>query len=259
MINSKNINDLQPYVKYLAQKLITEAEKQGLKVLVTSTLRDDEYQAYLYSLGRTKPGQIVTNLKKPAAHGKGLAFDICQNIKGHEWEDGFFDKIGKIGVSIGLEWGGNWKTFVDKPHFQYIQGLTNDQIRNGMMPNFPEIPTEKLDYLQILKLVSSNYEEWKVAIQTAIGIGKSDSNLGVLKIFEFFPMLLEKIYNSRDGSTLQYKEILIKVASNPTEWDSAINIAVQAAKDKSDLGSLEIFQFLPILIEKIYCKGADIK
>ena len=27
-------------------------------------------------------------------------------------------RVGAIGVSIGLEWGGNWKSIVDKPHFQ---------------------------------------------------------------------------------------------------------------------------------------------
>ena len=26
--------------------------------------------------------------------------------------------VGKIGESIGLEWGGSWKSIVDKPHFQ---------------------------------------------------------------------------------------------------------------------------------------------
>ena len=26
--------------------------------------------------------------------------------------------VGKIGQSIGLEWGGSWKSIVDKPHFQ---------------------------------------------------------------------------------------------------------------------------------------------
>ena len=33
-------------------------------------------------------------------------------------KDGFFSKVGAIGKSIGLEWGGDWKTPVDKPHFQ---------------------------------------------------------------------------------------------------------------------------------------------
>jgi len=26
--------------------------------------------------------------------------------------------IGKLGKKQGLVWGGNWKTIVDKPHFQ---------------------------------------------------------------------------------------------------------------------------------------------
>jgi len=141
MINSRDLKDLQPYVRYLAQQLIDKAKAQGLRVLVTSTLRDKEYQAYLYAQGRTRSGQIVTNLRTPTAHGSGLAFDVCQNIRGKEWDISFFNKIGKIGVSLGLEWGGNWKSFVDRPHFQYVQGLTNSQIRAGRLPKFPSIPT----------------------------------------------------------------------------------------------------------------------
>jgi len=140
MVSSRDLNDLKPYVKYLAEQLIKKAAEQGLMVLVTSTLRDREYQEYLYSLGRSRPGSVVTTLKIPGAHGAGLAFDVCQNIKGHEYDNAFFEKIGRIGVSLGLEWGGNWKTFVDRPHFQYVQGLTNEQIRAGMLPIFPEIP-----------------------------------------------------------------------------------------------------------------------
>ena len=37
-------------------------------------------------------------------------------------KDGFFSKVGAIGKSIGLEWGGDWKTPVDKPHFQRPDG-----------------------------------------------------------------------------------------------------------------------------------------
>jgi peptidoglycan L-alanyl-D-glutamate endopeptidase CwlK len=128
----------------LAQRLIDEAEKINLKVLITSTLRDAEYQLYLYSLGRTKAGQIVTKSKLPSAHGFGLAFDVCQNIKGREWEDPFFQKVSKIAVGLGLEWGGNWKSICDKPHFQFVGGLTNEQLRAGMLPMFPAIPTTEI-------------------------------------------------------------------------------------------------------------------
>jgi len=181
MINSRDINDLKPYVKYLAQKLIDEAKKQGLKVLITSTLRDAEYQAYLYSFGRTRKGQIITNVKLPAAHGYGLAFDICQNIKGKEWEDAFFRKAGKIGVSIGLEWGGNWKTFIDKPHFQYVGGLTNKQIRSGMLPKFPKIPIFKPSPTPPLKEVLSMFKDFNQVSEFAKPSVERLEKLGIIK------------------------------------------------------------------------------
>lgn len=198
MINSRDINDLHPYVKYLAQKLITEAEKQNIKALVISTLRDDEYQATLYAQGRSSPGSVVTMLKYTGAHGKGLAFDVCQNIKGKEWENSFFEKIGRIGVALGLEWGGNWINFVDKPHFQYVQGMTTEQIRAGMMPIFPKIPVAPPpvpEWKEIIKKVASDPDKWEKGIETAVNAAKADGDLGALEIFKYLPHLIEKVYN----------------------------------------------------------------
>lgn len=45
--------------------------------------------------------------------------------------DGFFSKVGAIGVKIGLEWGGNWTSPVDKPHFQLpYWGSTTTMLKN---------------------------------------------------------------------------------------------------------------------------------
>lgn len=51
---------------------------------------------------------------------------------------------------------------------------------------------------------------------------------------------------------MNWKEILEKVASNPAQWEKAIETAKKAAKADGNLGDLEIMQFLPELIEKIY-------
>lgn len=53
-------------------------------------------------------------------HQWGVAFDFFRaDGKGtYNNDDGFFERVGKIGAEIGLEWGGTWKTIVDKPHFQ---------------------------------------------------------------------------------------------------------------------------------------------
>lgn len=55
-----------------------------------------------------------------------------------------------------------------------------------------------------------------------------------------------------DNEKLDWKGIIEKVASNPAGWETGINTAVAAAKANGDLGSLEIFQYLPELIVKIY-------
>lgn len=120
MVNSRDLNDLRPDVRVNVKKLLELCSAQGLKVLITQTVRDDEYQAYLYAQGRTRPGAIVTNSRTTTFHGRGLAVDFCQNIKGHEYDDvGFFANVATIAKGLGFSWGGDWKTFVDYPHLQW--------------------------------------------------------------------------------------------------------------------------------------------
>jgi len=149
MINSRDINLLKPYVKYLAEQFIIKCKESGLNVLITSTVRDDEYQSTLYAQGRTKPGSIVTNSSVVGPHGYGLAFDFCQNVKGNEYPASFMKSAGAIGKSLGLEWGGDWKSFPDTPHLQYVQGLTTSQIRAGALPKFPPIPSKPAENVNV--------------------------------------------------------------------------------------------------------------
>ena len=53
-------------------------------------------------------------------HQWGTAFDVYRaDGRGAYYDaDGFFSRVGAIGVSLGLEWGGNWKSIPDRPHFQ---------------------------------------------------------------------------------------------------------------------------------------------
>ena len=120
MVNSRDLNLLRSDVRQNVEKFLAECKAQGLKVLVTQTVRDDEYQAHLYEQGRTRPGSIVTNSSRTTFHGAGLAFDICQNIKGQEYSDlAFFQNCAAIAKHMGFSWGGDWKSFPDRPHFQW--------------------------------------------------------------------------------------------------------------------------------------------
>lgn len=137
MNSCRDLKELHPVVKVLAEKLIAECEKQGLKIGISETYRSIERQDYLYSQGRTRPGNVVTNAKGSSMssyHQWRLAFDFFQNIKGKEYDPAFMQKVGKIGQSLGLEWGGSWTGFKDTPHFQYTFGLSITDLKSGKKP-----------------------------------------------------------------------------------------------------------------------------
>lgn len=131
---SREIKELHPYVMRKAEKLISECAKAGINIIVTETYRSISEQDALYAQGRTKPGKVVTNAKGGQSyHNYRLAFDIVPLIDGKAaWSRlDLFDNVGEIGKGLGLEWGGDFKTIKDRPHFQYTQGLTYHDLQNG--------------------------------------------------------------------------------------------------------------------------------
>ena len=92
MLSSRDIGLLRPDVAANCRLWLERCSAAGLKVLVTSTVRDGEYQAWLYEQGRSRPGTIVTNSPTPTFHSDkaGLAFDFCKNVKGQEYSDPSF-------------------------------------------------------------------------------------------------------------------------------------------------------------------------
>ncbi|PHV72197.1 hypothetical protein CS063_01610 [Sporanaerobium hydrogeniformans] len=142
-----DIKELHPKVRELAEKLLVEAKKQGLDAKIIDTYRSPERQDFLYAQGRTKPGAIVTNARgkdKSSYHNWRLAFDCIQNSKTDPYNAAFLAKLGKIGQSLGLEWGGGWSSFKDAPHFQYTYGLSIKQLNAGAkIPTY--IPPKQVD------------------------------------------------------------------------------------------------------------------
>lgn len=126
---------LHPKLQKLMEKHISECKKQGLIIGIGECVRTAAEQDALYAQGRTKPGAKVTNApgySYSSCHQFGIAYDVYRNDgKGaFNNNDGFFDKVGKIGKKIGLEWGGDWKSPADKPHFQLPDwGSTTKQLK----------------------------------------------------------------------------------------------------------------------------------
>ena len=138
MVNSNNINDLHPVVRNKAKAHQDNCRKRGIDIIFTSTYRDNEFQASLYEKGRTKPGGIVTNMKVTAAHGKRLAYDVVPVINGEAiWDrDDLWKIVGQEGKRLGMSWGGDWRSLIDKSHFELTDGLSSSQIISGILPEW---------------------------------------------------------------------------------------------------------------------------
>ena len=104
--------------------------RYNIDLRVTDGFRSVEEQDKLYAKGRTALGSIVTKARGGCSnYNFGLAIDIVPIENGKlNWETNNWDIIGRIGESRGLEWGGRWK-FLDRPHFQNLQGRTLQQLR----------------------------------------------------------------------------------------------------------------------------------
>ena len=141
---SRDIAMCHPELQEKAQKLIVECKKQGLIVKLGECFRSVTEQDTLYAQGRTTSGNIVTYAKGSSyssMHQWGIAFDVIRNDgKGAYYDsDGWFNKVGKVGKALGLEWGGDWTSPVDKPHFQLPQwGSTPKKLKQlyGNVENF---------------------------------------------------------------------------------------------------------------------------
>ena len=141
---SRDITMCHPRLQTLANKLVEQGKAKGLIIKIGECFRSVSEQDALYAQGRTTAGSIVTNAKGSSyssMHQWGVAFDVIRNDgKGaYNDSDGWFTKVGKLGKSLGLEWGGDWTSPVDKPHFQLPDwGSTTTKLKNtyGNVDNF---------------------------------------------------------------------------------------------------------------------------
>lgn len=123
----RDIGALTENAQTACRLFLAECEKAGLNVLITETYRSAERQEYLYSLGRTRAGKKVTWTKN-SRHTSGRAWDICKNVKGAEYSDSeFFKECGRIAKSLGITWGGEWKT-PDYPHFEISEDWRAEEL-----------------------------------------------------------------------------------------------------------------------------------
>lgn len=170
----KDIELLHPIIKSKCKQLITLALRQGIDIIITQTLRAKAEQDALYVQGRTKPGSIVTKCKYPdSPHCWGVAFDFCVIKDGKaDWSDtAAYDQVGQLAKSIGLYWGGDFKSFVDRPHVEDPKYVINQSIK--WLKSVYGTPDTFIKYYQNL-IVEKEGEEVE---QTTITLEKRDGSI----------------------------------------------------------------------------------
>lgn len=122
---SRALNDLSPRFKPLAIELLARLTESGIAVMVIDTLRTPEEHAANLAKG--------VSWTKRSKHLDGDAIDICPyaiyDVSGPDklqWDAGHpvWTKVGAIGESLGLRWGGRWKV-KDMGHFEYVPPVEN--------------------------------------------------------------------------------------------------------------------------------------
>ena len=116
----RDISQLHPRLQQKIAELKQLCANEGLPLGIGECFRSVAEQNALYAQGRTEPGEIITNApgsSYSSQHQWGIAFDFYKNVVGHAYADiAFFNRVGALGKSIGLGWGGDWTSPVDKPH-----------------------------------------------------------------------------------------------------------------------------------------------
>jgi peptidoglycan LD-endopeptidase CwlK len=114
----RDLNQLDPTFRHKLEAVIADLAGQGIHLLVTETYRSQARQDYLYSLGRTRKGNIVTWTTHSNHTGRKAA-DVCFLVHKKATYTGPWKFVGKVAAAHGLTWGGNWKN-PDKPHLELV-------------------------------------------------------------------------------------------------------------------------------------------
>ncbi|MGH8552841.1 MAG: M15 family metallopeptidase [Methylococcales bacterium] len=136
--SEKSIGTLNPKAQQAARGFLKKVLDAGIEARIISGTRTYAEQNALFRQGRSGNSQPkVTNSRGGQSnHNFGIAWDIGIFKNGaYLAESPLYGKAAEIGLTDELEWGGNWKRFKDRPHYQLATGFplasVRDKFENG--------------------------------------------------------------------------------------------------------------------------------
>jgi len=119
-LSQRSIDRLKGVNPDLVSVVKLAIERSDVDFMVTEGLRTKERQKELVAAGASKTMN--------SRHITGHAVDLAAYVNGIRWDWPLYEKIAKAmkqaayELNIKIEWGGDWKSFKDGPHFQLSKG-----------------------------------------------------------------------------------------------------------------------------------------
>ena len=138
--SKQHLLTLHPKIRQDVIDSIMAVHAIGVELRITYGLRTFAEQDKLWAKGRTQPGPKVTNAKGGQSyHNYGFALDFCLLHKDNTVSWSMHEDLNKDGIddwhnvvtafkAKGFEWGGEWQSIKDNPHFQKLFGLNWHQM-----------------------------------------------------------------------------------------------------------------------------------
>lgn len=140
------ISGLHLAAQAAARRLLALAADAGLVARAISGTRSYAEQDRLHAQGRHgNGGARVTNARGGQSnHNFGIAWDIGLFDAGGAYlngdsaaEIGEYRRLGELARPLGLEWGGDWTSLPDVPHYQLRTGRTTAATRRLFEAGLP--------------------------------------------------------------------------------------------------------------------------
>jgi peptidoglycan L-alanyl-D-glutamate endopeptidase CwlK len=130
--SERRIASLLPQAQEAARRSLRAVLDAGIPARIISGTRTYEEQNLLYRQGRFgNPGKVVTRARGGQSnHNFGIAWDLGVFDQGrYLGESPLYTQAGPVGRIAGVEWGGDWTDFPDRPHFQLATGAEIGAVR----------------------------------------------------------------------------------------------------------------------------------
>ncbi|MBC1474895.1 M15 family peptidase [Listeria grandensis] len=201
-----NIAKLANDTKAKATALFKYAEDNNIEVLIYETIRTKAQQE-----ANVKSGASQT---MKSYHLVGQALDFVPTKGASTIWDGYeradIKKFIAKAKSLGFEWGGDWKGFVDKPHLQNnYKGYGTDTFGNTVSkpqptPSKPIAGGSIVDYLNSKKIDSSMANRKKLAAKYGIAnyTGTAAQNTALLNKLKAGAVPSKPVQSGYKGTSL---------------------------------------------------------